>query len=103
MSARRVGFLAAAAALVAAGMGGEPVVAQQQSVSAPNQAQHPGSLQRGLSMGSLMQALASGGAPTGNWRPRYGGKGWSVAEGKRRARKSRNKLRAKGQHRRAVR
>lgn len=57
----------------------------------------------GLSLGQLMQALDSGGAPTGNWRPRYGGKGWSVAEGKRRARKHRNRLRANGQHQRAVR
>ena len=103
MSTRRVGFLAAAAALVASGMGGQAIVAQQQSVSAPNQAEHPGTLLRGQSIGSLLQALSSGGAPTGNWRPRYGGKGWSVAEGKRRARKARNRLRAKGQHRRAVR
>lgn len=35
--------------------------------------------------------------------PRPARRGWSVAEGKRRARKARNRLRAKGRHRRAVR
>lgn len=35
--------------------------------------------------------------------PRPARRGWSVAEVKRRARKARNRLRAKGQHRKAAR
>lgn len=35
--------------------------------------------------------------------PRPARRGWSVAEGKRRARRARNRLRAKGQHRKAAR
>lgn len=57
---------------------------------------------------SFLQQMAGigsgGGMGYGNNGPRYrDNRGFSVAEGKRRARKTRNRLRARGQHRRAVR
>lgn len=59
--------------------------------------------------GSFARSLLGGMAPPSSDEdekkraPRPARRGWSVAEVKRRARKARNRLRAKGKHRRAVR
>lgn len=56
-------------------------------------------------IGSILQALMGGrgfGSNTG-WRQRYIGRGYTVAHGRRMAAKRRNRLRAKGQFRKAVR
>lgn len=56
-------------------------------------------------IGTLLNAIqAVGGGTYGRPpRPRFKKQGWSVAEGRRRARRRRNQLRAKGRYRQAVR
>lgn len=69
----------------------------------------PGAPQSGLRGGgsgpgySMAGLFSGGGLRHGGYRPGYKKRGWSVAEDRRRARKRRNKLRAKGHHRAAVR
>lgn len=59
----------------------------------------------GTTLAQVLQQIASQSESSrwSWWQPTYPRRGWTVAEGKRRARKARNRLRAKGQHKRAVR
>ena len=98
----RVLMMAAMAGL-AASMPGASIVAGGERVVTPQELQR-GS---GMTFGQMVERLAAIQRNSGTyWGPRgpnYTRPGWSVAEGKRRARKARNRLRAKGKHRRAVR
>lgn len=93
----------AAAALAGPQIGSAPGT---QVFQAPPSAQPQGGMhvpQGGI--GSILQALMGGrgfGSNTG-WRQRYIGRGYTVAHGRRMAAKRRNRLRAKGQFRKAVR
>lgn len=97
-------FIAAVAAAMAAPQVG--VAPSAEPIARPTQAQPQGGMhtpQGGI--GTLLQALMGGrgfGGATG-WRQRYIGRGYSVAHGRRMATKRRNRLRAKGQFRKAVR
>jgi hypothetical protein len=106
MMRRSVG-LAIAGALAASMPGaGMRVAAPQVQVGSPATAQPGGSMtapQGGI--GSMLGTLLNGslGGPSRPPRNKKKGLGWSVAEAKRRAVRKRNKLRSKGQFRKAVR
>lgn len=75
-------------------------------VSAEQAANPTGALNKlaGLSVGSLAGILSGGGLRYGHINPTYRNRfPVSVAQGKRNARKARNRLRMRGQHRKAAR
>lgn len=105
MKNRVLGLAVVAAALAAAGPipGGVKVMPTLGVQSGPG-APAGGVLSGGAGSGYSLAGLFSGGGLRGNhYRPSYKKRGWSVAEDRRRARKRRNKLRAKGHHKAAVR
>ena len=96
----RVLGAAIVAAAMAGGVPGSLPGSQAQAKPGSSAPQVPGM--------SLMQQLAAIAQRQqsvwwGGYTHTYPRRGWSVAEGKRRARRARNRLRAKGKHRRAVR
>lgn len=100
----RVLMMAAMAGLVAP-ISGPSIIAGGGRVVTPQELQRRGP--SGMTFGQMVERLVGIQQSSGNWYgmsdPAYPRRGWSVAEGKRRARKARDRLRAKGKHRRAVR
>jgi hypothetical protein len=98
--------VAAAAGLVGSPLGQSVNLLQVRSATAPN-AKAPGGMQLpqggiGSMLGALLDGRGYGGGRFHQHKYK-GARGHSVAEGKRRARRSRNRLRARGQFRAAVR
>lgn len=98
----RVLGLAVVAAALAAGGPLPGLVKVSPTVGSYGAPSLGGLLGGGSGAGYSVAGALSGGYG-GSFRPHYKKRGWSVAEDRRRARKRRNKLRAKGQHRKAVR
>lgn len=102
MKNRILGLMAAAAAMGLAAPGGGAIHTQR-GMNPPGQSTNPA----GMTLAELLQrynANSVGFGGGGYERPSYpNGPGWSNASVKRMKRKRRNRLRAKGQHRQAVR
>lgn len=98
----RVLGLAAIAAVMA--MPGAATVSPN-GVNAPSQARGASGTQLPQGgAGTMLGSILDSGGGYGYTRPTYRSRGgWTAAEAQRRKRRTRNKLRAKGQHRKAVR
>lgn len=103
---RRPGMMAMAAAALAMGSQFAPASSTPQGFNAPGVRILGGMTAPQGGIGSMLGAMmnSTGGPGANHGKPRYTNRGgWSCAEAKRRKVRTRNKLRSKGQHRKAVR